>query len=125
MSAAVRPFSKSSHGRGCSFQRGHECDCTLRDKVLYERGLTNDLADALAQWAAAEWNGSIADRQNARARLFPVVASLGLAPDDPEPQPSDGPDYHADHSAWTGRQEERNASSAPSASLPGGLVEPQ
>lgn len=24
--------------------------------------------------------------------------------DDPEPQPTDGPDYHADHQAWTERQ---------------------
>lgn len=30
-------------------------------------------------------------------------AVLGL--DDPEPQPTDGPDYHADHQAWR----ERNA----------------
>lgn len=28
-------------------------------------------------------------------RLFP----------DPEPQPSDGPDYHADHAAWADRQD--------------------
>lgn len=26
--------------------------------------------------------------------------------EDPEPQPSEGPDYHADHAAWRTRQEE-------------------
>lgn len=34
-------------------------------------------------------------------RNFRVVPK----PEDPEPLPSDGPDYHADHAAWSSRQE--------------------
>lgn len=38
------------------------------------------------------------------AALATIDHDLGGSGADPEPQPSDGPDYHAEHSAWQSRQ---------------------
>lgn len=54
-------------------------------------------------------NEHTATRLAAKANLILVEAVLAGAENpnfaDPEPQPGDGPDYHAEHAAWAARQE--------------------
>lgn len=49
-----------------------------------------------------ERRGSYQENSNERfGQETPAI--IGFQPNDPEPQPTDGPDYHAEHAAWVSR----------------------
>lgn len=58
------------------------------------------------QWRAFrdDWVGNTWDEVRWREERARVLAQYEERNFDPEPQPGDGPEYHADHQAWRERQ---------------------
>lgn len=80
-----------------------------------ERGYTTEHDDAHGIEHLVSWAGLYATRYTrdglvkAAALLVAAVESMDRYRGcgcDPEPQPTDGPDYHADHAAWLRRNPE-------------------
>jgi hypothetical protein len=100
-------------------ERAMTAEATVKEVEKVADAITamlRELADEREDGSVAQLARRLADRLD--DALEPPVR----VPEDREPQPTDGPDYHAEHAAWRDRNMAEEALHAPAPGYPDGVA---